>query len=181
MKAISVRQPWAYLILQRGKNVENRTWSTDYRGPLLIHAGRQWASHVPGSSRQRDVVSAVRVGGKLIEWPDNLARGGGKLIEWPDNLARGAIVGMVELLGCVPANLGMAGDRQLQKLVDQVKRSAWAEAGMVHWLLSAPRAFAEPILYRGKQGIFEVPDELVRGARSAELEAEVDGGGHDCE
>ncbi len=167
MKAISVRQPWAYLILQRGKNVENRTWSTDYRGPLLIHAGRQWASHVPGSSRQRDVVSAVRVGGKLIEWPDNLARG--------------AIVGMVELLGCVPANLGMAGDRQLQKLVDQVKRSAWAEAGMVHWLLSAPRAFAEPILYRGKQGIFEVPDELVRGARSAELEAEVDGGGHDCE
>jgi hypothetical protein len=39
MKALSIRQPWAWLIVNGIKPVENRTWSTKYRGPLLIHAG----------------------------------------------------------------------------------------------------------------------------------------------
>lgn len=38
--ALSVRQPWAYLIVQGIKEEEYRSWSTDYRGPLLIHAGK---------------------------------------------------------------------------------------------------------------------------------------------
>ena len=40
MRALSIRQPWAWLIVHGPKDVENRTWSTDYRGPLLIHAGK---------------------------------------------------------------------------------------------------------------------------------------------
>lgn len=40
MKALSVRQPWAWLIIHAGKDVENRTWYTHYRGPLLIHASK---------------------------------------------------------------------------------------------------------------------------------------------
>lgn len=39
-KAISVQQPWAWAIIHGGKDVENRTWKTNYRGPLLIHAGK---------------------------------------------------------------------------------------------------------------------------------------------
>jgi len=38
MKTLSVRQPWATLICSGIKTVENRTWKTDYRGKLLIHA-----------------------------------------------------------------------------------------------------------------------------------------------
>ena len=38
MKALSVRQPWAGLIAARLKPIEIRTWSTSYRGPLLICA-----------------------------------------------------------------------------------------------------------------------------------------------
>lgn len=38
MKALSVKPLWASLILMEAKNVEQRTWSTDYRGPLLICA-----------------------------------------------------------------------------------------------------------------------------------------------
>lgn len=41
MKAISIKQPWAWLILNAGKNIENRTWNTKYRGPLLIHASKE--------------------------------------------------------------------------------------------------------------------------------------------
>ena len=38
--ALSIRQPWAWLILNAGKDVENRDWSTIYRGPVLIHASK---------------------------------------------------------------------------------------------------------------------------------------------
>ena len=38
MKALSIWQPWAWMVLHGGKDVENRSWPTYYRGPLLIHA-----------------------------------------------------------------------------------------------------------------------------------------------
>ena len=40
MKALTVCQPYAHLIAIGEKRVENRTWSTRYRGPILIHAGK---------------------------------------------------------------------------------------------------------------------------------------------
>ena len=39
MRAITIRQPWAELIVRGDKDVENRSWRTRHRGPLLIHAG----------------------------------------------------------------------------------------------------------------------------------------------
>jgi hypothetical protein len=38
--ALTVRQPWAELIITGRKSIEVRKWWTDYRGPLWIHAGR---------------------------------------------------------------------------------------------------------------------------------------------
>jgi len=38
MKALSIRQPWAWAILH-GKDIENRTWTTRFRGRFLIHTG----------------------------------------------------------------------------------------------------------------------------------------------
>jgi ASCH domain len=43
IKILSVRQPWAELIVTGVKDVENRTWSTDYRGLVLILASLQLA------------------------------------------------------------------------------------------------------------------------------------------
>lgn len=42
MKALSIRQPWAWLIVHGFKPVENRTWPTSHRGDILIHAGLVW-------------------------------------------------------------------------------------------------------------------------------------------
>lgn len=42
MKALSIRQPYAWLIVNGIKDVENRTWRTGYRGPVLIHAGKTY-------------------------------------------------------------------------------------------------------------------------------------------
>lgn len=41
MKALTIQQPWASLIVSGDKQYETRSWKTDYRGPIAIHAGKQ--------------------------------------------------------------------------------------------------------------------------------------------
>ena len=82
MKILSVRQPWAWLLFN-GKDIENRTWRTSYRGPLLIHAslGKDPEDFMP---RQREYIESA---GIVI----------------PEDLPRGAIVGSVNLSGVAAA------------------------------------------------------------------------------
>ena len=40
MKVLTIKQPWATLIMQENKRFEFRSWQTKYRGELLIHAGK---------------------------------------------------------------------------------------------------------------------------------------------
>jgi hypothetical protein len=44
MKALSIRQPWAWLIIHGGKDVENRSWNTKHRGRFLVHASQGMTS-----------------------------------------------------------------------------------------------------------------------------------------
>lgn len=39
VRVLTLRQPWASLIALGVKSIETRSWSTQYRGPLAIHAG----------------------------------------------------------------------------------------------------------------------------------------------
>jgi hypothetical protein len=84
MKALSIMQPWAWLIVNGHKNIENRSWSTKFRGPVLIHAGRAEdveASHDLQSGRHP-------VTGEVQPVMDR---------EWK----RGGIVGYAEIDDCV--------------------------------------------------------------------------------
>ena len=42
MKALSLRPPWAWLMENGVKDIENRKWRTNYLGPLLIHTSKKW-------------------------------------------------------------------------------------------------------------------------------------------
>jgi hypothetical protein len=46
MKALSLWQPWAWLIANGHKDIENRTWNTRFRGTFLIHASMTYDPHV---------------------------------------------------------------------------------------------------------------------------------------
>jgi hypothetical protein len=35
-----LHRPWAWLIIHAGKDIENRTWHTPYRGPVILHSAR---------------------------------------------------------------------------------------------------------------------------------------------
>jgi hypothetical protein len=85
MKAISVRQPWAWLLFH-GKGVENRDWYTAYRGALAIHASAQMPRQ-----EYSDAVEFVR------RFDAELAA----RIPAPAELAFGAVLGLVIQTGCV--------------------------------------------------------------------------------
>ncbi|HZJ54590.1 MAG TPA: ASCH domain-containing protein [Myxococcaceae bacterium] len=70
MRAITIHQPWAELIVRGDKDVENRSWRTRHRGPLLIHAGAR-------ADRERFQDYGV-----------------------PDDARRSAIIGVVEVVDC---------------------------------------------------------------------------------
>lgn len=85
MKALSIRQPWAWYILFAGKDIENRDWRTKFRGRVLIHAAKAMTHH---------------------EWSqaqDPLFHGDGPHVYSPprEELPRGGIVGSVEIVDCV--------------------------------------------------------------------------------
>jgi hypothetical protein len=42
MKVLSIQQPWAELICMGIKDVENRSWNTNFRGEFLIHASEKF-------------------------------------------------------------------------------------------------------------------------------------------
>lgn len=42
MKALSIKQPWAWLIVNGFKDIENREWKTNFRGRFLVHAGQKF-------------------------------------------------------------------------------------------------------------------------------------------
>ncbi len=73
MKILTVKQPWAYLLIHGAKNFENRSWNTEYRGPVAIHAGleidtspRGWALAEEAWANSSDVTTPVLVKGKII-------------------------------------------------------------------------------------------------------------------
>lgn len=66
MKCLTICQPYAELIASGQKLIENRTWPTNYRGPLLIHAGksRKWLctySPLPKRMEFGAIVAVVRL------------------------------------------------------------------------------------------------------------------------
>jgi len=80
MRALSIRQPWAWLIVAGHKDVENRTWPTRFRGAVLIHAGQR------PDPRLAEIRARV-----LAEFH----------IEIPEHLDLGGIVGQAEITDCV--------------------------------------------------------------------------------
>lgn len=88
MKAISVRQPWAWLLFH-GKNIENRDWYTAYRGSLAIHAAKGMTI-----DEYEDARDFVRSFDRALcgQIPDR------------ESLVRGAVIGVVNQTGCVKAD-----------------------------------------------------------------------------
>jgi hypothetical protein len=78
LPALSIMQPWPYLIFHAGKDIENRDWRTTFRGRFLIHAGKKF----DGARGARRYMG----------------------IDLPERLDMGGIVGMAEIVDCIDCN-----------------------------------------------------------------------------
>lgn len=86
MKAISIRQPWAWLIIHGTKNIENRDWYCGHKGELGIHAAKGMTRAEYDDAK-----------GFVAEFDPILA----ERIPSPSELVRGALIGTVTMRGCV--------------------------------------------------------------------------------
>ncbi len=91
IKVLAIRQPWAYAILHLGKDVENRSWRTHYRGPLLIHAAYRRARN------PREMLSEY-----MTRPPSEKSL---------RDLPIGRIVGVVDLVDCIKNSKGKWAER----------------------------------------------------------------------
>jgi len=136
LRAISVRQPWAWAIARGDKPVLNRAADTGHRGPLAVYA----SFRIDLESAENPMVRrAVSTG-----WDpaDPVA-------------AVGGIVAVVSLTGvCGPAaSPGRCGCGE------------WASPGFYHWQLADPRPLRWPVLALGQPGLWELAPEVADGVR----------------
>lgn len=89
MPALSIRQPWATLITLGFKDIENRSWRTNFRGRFYVHAGAAFDE----STYQLALDTAKSAG-----VPADV------LATLTHELPRGGIIGSVELQDCIPAS-----------------------------------------------------------------------------
>jgi hypothetical protein len=128
MKALTVKQPYAHLIMTGLKDVENRKQRTHYRGRIAIHVAK---------------ASITVKQFKTNKWSESLSVGesANGALAWMGNFAAGHIIGTVQLVDCVNDS-----------------DSKWAFDDHWHWVLSNPICFDTPQLATGKLGLWEWAD-----------------------
>ncbi len=132
MKALSVRQPWAWLIASGIKDVENRSWKTNFRGRVYIHAGAKFDMSALKDSR----IKTVEYGGLVtvrqcysIFWMS---------LEWKS----GAIIGEVDIIDCVTES-----------------DSPWF-SGPYGFVLANAVLYETPIACKGQLGLFDIGEGM---------------------
>ncbi|WP_158618288.1 ASCH domain-containing protein [Chitinophaga lutea] len=157
MKAISIQQPWASLIITGAKRVETRSWATRYRGPILIHS----SAGMPKLNRELCATEPFLSYGKHI-----------------GIFHHGSILGRAVLKDVVPVEKlvqefdqypGMYGTHEL-KFGDYTP-------GRFGWVLGDVEEFAAPIPAKGQLGIWNyrggIPSRQWASLSDRELDAEI--------
>lgn len=143
MKAISLWQPWATAMAIGLKSIETRHWSTNIRGPVAIHASKQW--QIPER-----------------EWAAMLA----KLHDAP------AIASPP--LGAIVATGRLVAVKRTEDLLPTISKTEETFGNYAPqrfgWLFEDIVALPIPVPFKGAQGFFDIPDELL--ALAANMTAE---------
>lgn len=141
MKALSLTQPWATLVVTGEKKIETRSWRTNYRGPLAIHAAKgfpRWAKDLIFQEHFKEALEAHH----YLE---------------SRQLPVGAIIGFVNVVDC----WSTAYIRATQK--DNLKELAFGDysEGRWGWVLDSPRII-NPVECKGALQLWDVPEEIKR-------------------
>lgn len=144
IRALTVRQPWAWAIAHGGKNIENRYRNSHHRGPLLIHAGVGWSVRGELDHRVKAAATQVR------------ADSGRQHIAYD----RGRIIALVDLADVHPDD-GCCkpwGESSYTHIDGRRVGEVW------HYVLSTITPLENPIPWGGRLGLWIPPIEIARAA-----------------
>jgi hypothetical protein len=143
MKALTAQQPWAWAIINGGKDVENRSRPTKHRGQIYIHAAKTWS---------QDGIDAMRARGQFSA-PGEM------------HATLGMVIGTVDVVDChhssecgpqkVIGGYAIRGD-SVSPVIPEEMCSPWSMDDNYHWVLANPRALACPFPETGKLGIWNL-------------------------
>lgn len=143
MKALSVKNPWGYLIVLGIKDIENRSWRTNFRGTCYIHVSGQIYPFFKGNNLAFTVDQWAEINKKVdVSIPN----------EHEKFFITSAVIGEVEIIDCV-----------------QNHPSTWAEKAapgekpIWNWVLANPVLYDKPILeVKGKLGFWEPESSIYK-------------------
>lgn len=133
MKALTLWQPWATLIVNGDKHIETRGHKTNIRGRVAIHAAK---------------VNKAKLFLSLpMPIKEHFYKSGIRLV---DVLPRGKVLGTVEIIGCLPI------EELYGTVHDTPKERAFGDwnSGRYGWILRNPILFEEPVPAKGSQGFW---------------------------
>lgn len=143
---LSVRQPWAYCIIKGYKDLENRTWKTDYRGQLAIHSSSSFDFSF------LDFLNAPPEWEPINNYADEICAFFGigekrRITAHKDHLS--AVLGTVNLKDCVEA--------PEEAIEADPIGNPWCMYTGFAWMLDGAKAFREPITgIKGKLNLWKL-------------------------
>lgn len=144
-RVLSVMQPWASLLVAGGKRIETRSWSTNHRGRLWVHASGRISRPV------RDAVAACPYLRRAIA-----AAGFASLAELP----LGAILGSVEVVDSLPIEAGFLARRPWSQIESEEFRLGDYGPGRYGWFCRRPITLPAPVPATGRLGIWRLPPAI---------------------
>lgn len=138
MKAITLWQPWATLVVLGEKGFETRSWATNYRGELAIHAAKRWDADL----RRVACTDPFR---KVLQ----------KYSMVPEQLPRGSVIGIVRLTNC----LKIRAETTLLLTEQEIAFGDWMPGRFV-WVLD-DFGQIEPVPARGWPGLWNWEKETI--------------------
>ena len=142
MKSITVKQPWASLIVEGIKDIENRTWKCPqkYIGKrVLIHASLAKSEFNFTNSQHKELNRLNK-----RRWYDR-------------EQEKGAIIGSVEIVECVEYHKSIWAEKSID-IYDQF--SLDRHEAIYNWVLANPIKFPKPIPAKGRLSFWDYPNIL---------------------
>ena len=151
MRALSLTQPWASLVATGAKQIETRSWSTPVRGPIAIHA----AKNFPAWAKENCIYSYFQRALEPI---------GINSLDDLHLLPTGAIIAVADLAACVSTNGGVLNlDGKTYKApLPGTPENAFGDFSRNRYMyfLENVCQLPEPIPCRGALSFWEVPEDI---------------------
>lgn len=168
MKALTLTQPWATLIACGAKRIETRSWATDFRGRIAIHAAKGLGP-VGGKRGFQEQCAMPPFDSALDKHFEEC----GAMVDplrAANAIPLGAIVATADLVNVRRIDMKLRAQVQAQTRTPNEIEFGDYTSGRYAWFLENVTALPEPIYCNGALSLWDVPPEIVAQMTRAQID-----------